>query len=175
MKHAERQEAQTRGAIYYSTGKPCKQGHISDRRTTTGRCLVCEREYQQTHPQKEYHRKLKQSEKYRQVARRRLEELIGTEKYRNQTRLTHLKRKYGITEEQHTEMYESQNGQCAICSNLMVQINTKQRSNSCVVDHNHQTGKVRSLLCGKCNRMLGQANDNPTILQSAIEYLKRFS
>jgi hypothetical protein len=40
------------------------------------------------------------------------------------------------------------------------------------IDHDHQTGRVRGLLCHKCNTMLGMAADNPRWLQKAIEYLK---
>lgn len=41
------------------------------------------------------------------------------------------------------------------------------------VDHDHNSGKVRELLCGDCNRMLGCSHDDPTTLRRAAEYLER--
>lgn len=80
-----------------------------------------------------------------------------------------------MTLDEHTKMYEAQRGECAICHKVMDQVNVKQGNNSCAVDHDHKTGNVRSLLCGQCNRLLGQANDEVTILQNAIDYLRRHS
>ncbi len=73
---------------------------------------------------------------------------------------------YGITEEQWQEMFKSQNGVCAICHKHQV-----YRKLS--VDHNHKTGKVRGLLCNRCNRLLGYAFDSQNILQAAADYLQR--
>ncbi len=77
-----------------------------------------------------------------------------------------LKNRYGITLEQYDEMFEEQDGNCAICGlpELMKRLS---------VDHNHNTGEVRGLLCAKCNRFLGFANDDTKLLQNAIEYLGR--
>lgn len=76
-----------------------------------------------------------------------------------------FKRKYGLTLEQHHQMYFDRGGRCAICGETVAydKIDT---------DHNHKTGKMRGLLCGNCNRMLGGARDNPETLQRAVEYLK---
>jgi len=77
----------------------------------------------------------------------------------------HLLRKYKITLEQYNELFEKQNGRCAICK----QKPTKRRLD---VDHNHKTGKVRGLLCLACNAGIGQLDDDINILQEAINYLK---
>jgi len=61
-------------------------------------------------------------------------------------------------------MKEVQKGRCLICT----KIPTKQL----VVDHCHTTGKVRGLLCDKCNFLLGLANDQINVLQNAIAYLE---
>lgn len=48
----------------------------------------------------------------------------------------------------------------------------QNHSGCLVVDHNHETGKVRGLLCHNCNRALGLFKDNPSVLQKTFEYLK---
>jgi hypothetical protein len=79
--------------------------------------------------------------------------------------------KYGITEIQYYRLLESQNNACAICGRC----ETKSVQGVVValsVDHDHYTGKVRGLLCSKCNFILGNAEDNIETLESAINYLK---
>lgn len=70
---------------------------------------------------------------------------------------------YRLTPEQYVDMYESQNGVCAIC----------EFAEAVVVDHDHYTGAVRALLCQHCNVMLGAAKENVTTLARGIEYLSR--
>jgi hypothetical protein len=82
------------------------------------------------------------------------------------TRNNDLKRNYGITLDEHTKMYEEQNGRCAICKN---EGNGKWKK--LCVDHCHATGKVRKLLCHHCNTALGLVGDNINTLQSMVEYL----
>ena len=78
----------------------------------------------------------------------------------------HLKRNYGITLEEHTKMFEDQNGRCAICGN---EGNGKWKK--LCVDHCHTTGKVRKLLCHHCNTALGLVGDNINTPQKMIESL----
>jgi hypothetical protein len=78
----------------------------------------------------------------------------------------HLKRMYGITLDEHTKMYEEQSGRCAICGN---EGNGKWKK--LCVDHCHNTGKVRKLLCHHCNTALGLVGDNIQTLQKMIQYL----
>jgi hypothetical protein len=80
-----------------------------------------------------------------------------------------LKSRFNITLEEYNKMFQKQNGVCAICGK-----NEEIKGRSLAVDHNHQIGKVRGLLCGKCNKMLGLSNDNIIILESAINYIKGF-
>jgi hypothetical protein len=75
---------------------------------------------------------------------------------------------YGITEEQYQVLLESQNFGCKICGATT----TNKLRKNLSVDHDHRTGRIRGLLCGKCNPMLGLADDNPVILLKAIQYLK---
>ncbi len=80
----------------------------------------------------------------------------------------HLKSRYGITINDYNCLLEKQNKKCAICD---MTLNSNSKTKHLCVDHDHKTGKVRGLLCGNCNRLLGNAKDNVEILQKAIEYL----
>ena len=73
-----------------------------------------------------------------------------------------LKRFYGITLNDYNEMVKKQNGQCAICL----------QKGKLHVDHCHETGRVRGLLCTKHNTAIGALGDNEAGLLKAIQYLK---
>jgi hypothetical protein len=81
-------------------------------------------------------------------------------------RKRHLSRRYGVSLEDYNKLVRLQHGRCAICFNY------PKRGGRLGVDHNHDTGKVRGLLCHKCNPMLGNANDSILVLQKAIQYLR---
>jgi hypothetical protein len=76
---------------------------------------------------------------------------------------------YGFTPEEYDEMFAAQEGKCAICKRVPSG-NGVDRHNL-VVDHDHDTGKVRSLLCDFCNRGLGIFRDSPDDLIAAAAYL----
>lgn len=80
----------------------------------------------------------------------------------------HLLAEYGLTLDAYSALLESQNFGCKICKKP----NTDKARRNLSVDHDHKTGRVRGLLCGACNKLIGLANDNPTILLKAIQYLK---
>ena len=69
---------------------------------------------------------------------------------------------YKLSIEDLNELYKITH--CQIC-------NTEILNKKCI-DHNHKTGKVRGILCPKCNNLLGMCNDDIKILESAISYLK---
>lgn len=76
-----------------------------------------------------------------------------------------LKRLYNLTEEQYDDMHRQQNGCCAICGCVS--------EKTLHVDHDHGSGQVRSLLCSKCNGLIGYADESVERLKQAIEYLER--
>jgi hypothetical protein len=78
-----------------------------------------------------------------------------------------LKRNYGISSEIYEQMKKDQDGKCAICKTD----DPKGRHGVFAVDHCHTTGKVRGLLCNKCNVGLGSFRDNVESLENAIKYL----
>ena len=76
--------------------------------------------------------------------------------------------KYGITPEEYNELFEKQDGRCAICNTHQSEL-----KRTLAVDHDHITDKVRGLLCDRCNVMLGMAGDDIRRLLDAVEYLRR--
>ena len=82
-----------------------------------------------------------------------------------------LMKSYSITVDDYNRMFESQYGKCAICGTSS-SVESSRKKYLCV-DHNHETGKVRGLLCDKCNRGIGLLNDDIQTLISAIKYLQK--
>ena len=78
-----------------------------------------------------------------------------------------IAREYGITVERLAAMRAEHNGVCAICER------PETRPRALSVDHCHKTGKVRGLLCSRCNVFLGGAEDSTTLLRAALAYLEK--
>ena len=74
-----------------------------------------------------------------------------------------IRRKYGITQDDFNNLVEAQDGLCGICGDELDKIN---------IDHDHESGKVRGLLCTGCNTGLGHLGDNINGLEKALHYLK---
>jgi len=88
----------------------------------------------------------------------------GTKEY---NKVINLMSCYGMTEQDYDNLFENQKGCCAICKKPQEKL-----SKSLFVDHCHETGKVRGLLCHHCNSGIGYLQDNITLLESAIQYLQ---
>jgi hypothetical protein len=85
------------------------------------------------------------------------------------------KKKYNILPEAWEALYVEQKSMCAICGVSIYRPGPGiAKNDKAHTDHNHTTEKVRGLLCGDCNYLLGYAKDKPTILCSAIRYLSRY-
>ena len=104
--------------------------------------------------------RLKDPEKFK--LRSKIWKLNNPDKVKNGS----LKLKYNISIEDFNLMMKNQNRCCAICKESFVD------AKSTHVDHSHDSGKVRSILCKWCNLGLGHFKDNIYILKSAIEYLE---
>ena len=81
-----------------------------------------------------------------------------------------IKKAYGITSEDYDKILESQNGCCAVCGKHADELKHKRKKFLCI-DHCHDTGNVRGLLCDSCNRGLGLLGDNPDNMLAAYDYL----
>lgn len=83
---------------------------------------------------------------------------------------TFLQQKHGISLAEYDAMWLEQDGCCAICGQHENQAMTTHAK--LVVDHDHETGLIRALLCDLCNKGLGQFRDDITRLRSALGYLE---
>ena len=81
--------------------------------------------------------------------------------------------KYGISEEQYSEMVVRQGGVCASCGEPETERSPKGYLRALAVDHDHATGRVRALLCGACNRTLGHSGEDADRLRRVAEYLDK--
>lgn len=87
-------------------------------------------------------------------------------KHNRQTKENHLTRKYGITIQERDDLFAAQGHRCKICAG-----SKPGGRGDWAVDHCHETGIVRGILCYNCNLLLGFARDNQNILGAAIHYL----
>ena len=130
----------------------CEKHQVPRHRTKAGgyRCKQCDAETQKAY---------KQTDSYK-VGRER-----SKAKRYEQSRRWVYQNLYGITYEQRHEMYLSQYGKCAICA-----VDCEEFGMD--TDHDHTTGRVRGLLCRKCNKAIGLLNDSPEVLRAAAAYLE---
>lgn len=87
-------------------------------------------------------------------------------------RKSYLQRLYGISESEYASMLTDQGGVCAICGKFETST-YRGKLRELAVDHCHESGVVRGLLCNQCNAALGKFKDSPDILRKALDYLLR--
>ena len=105
------------------------------------------------------------SERRRQI--RLLNDPISTAKLKEQDRRHRLKRKFGLTVEGYDRILKSQGGVCDICKK------PNNRKTYMPVDHDHQTGNVRGILCERCNKAIGLLDEIDDNFENAIKYLRK--
>lgn len=105
--------------------------------------------------------------------------IVGNRQYRTREekaeygKIWNLRKKYGITPAIYQQMHAAQGGVCAICKKVETRRHrTTRKPLDLVVDHCHQTGAVRGLLCSNCNGGLGSFDDDLARLRAAIAYLE---
>lgn len=129
----------------------------------TTRCKKCRnkknREYMKRNPE--------MRKKHNRQNRQKRKEFYSSPEGILSSRNSHLK-KYGMSHDDYVIMLEKQNGVCCICKRHRIASNKGHM----VVDHCHETGKVRGILCNWCNRGLGLFEDNIDFFKNAIIYLK---
>ena len=147
----KRQKLYNEGIVQYESGILCKHGHRGLRYTKGGSCVECDKiKWQKilNDPKKHAHA-MKIKKNYRDKS-------SSKKKSRNRV----LQKKYGITLEEQENMYGEQDGICAnsFCDTKFPTLKERLKSDggkNMQTDHDHQTGKVRGLLCNVCNMSLG--------------------
>ena len=107
----------------------------------------------------------KLTDKGKEVRKRSAEKYRRSDHGKRKYRDLHLMKQYGMTSDRYKEILESQDGCCAICGGV------NKDSKPLYVDHSHNTGEIRGLLCMQCNASIGQAGDNTYRLMKMVEYL----
>jgi len=125
-------------------------------------CPQCHKEFISNRPDKKYCRK-----QCRKAASQKRNN--STKRWRKKKRWKN--RGINITYQEYNDLLNKQEGKCAICKKHYSEVIQSVLQ----VDHNHSTGKIRSLLCGSCNMGLGFFKENQQILKQAIEYLNTYS
>jgi hypothetical protein len=121
---------------------------------------VAQTERQKRYYEKHRERLLQINKQYRQD---------NAEKVAETRRRNRIKIAFNITLEKYSSLLEKQGGLCAICKGVQVDGYHKNLA----VDHDHETGEIRGLLCNTCNRGLGQFKDNINLMYSATRYLEQ--
>jgi hypothetical protein len=80
-------------------------------------------------------------------------------------------RRYGVSEDWYQETLSTQGGVCAICKQPETSTKVAGGTYRLAIDHSHTTGRVRGLLCFKCNTLIGRAGDNAELALSVYKYL----
>lgn len=122
-------------------------------------CKQCNAKKSSDHYKKTFHgndaEKWKEKRKNRRQTKQSKDWYV---RYRLQTR-------FGLTVEEFNEKKKEQNNKCYLC-------NRKNSKKELCIDHNHNTGKIRKLLCHRCNTTLGLVDENITLLKNMIIYLE---
>lgn len=184
------------GETYYFTGKRCTKGHLSPRYSSSGNCVQCIAvtrgkaeinhkgksskrsqanqlaalkavangftEYQSTEPCSKGH--------YRRYVTTNncidCNDINRQQRY-EKAKWARIKKEYGLSSADVFEMLKNQRNACLICG---VSI-----ANGYHIDHCHSSGKVRGLLCSRCNQAIGLLDEDQNRLKKAADYIARFS
>ena len=90
---------------------------------------------------------------------------------RARNRDVRLRRRYGIGAGEYDALLARQGGVCAVC----YEDRRDSRDREMPVDHDHDSGAIRGILCDNCNRIIGLFQDDPRILRNAVRYLQRWA
>lgn len=142
---------------------------------TLKRCCLCQEEREIAEFNKRSRRFRRYGDGYRgeckacalRQEREHYRQLTPGQRYQK-NRKAKLWQKYRMRPEEYDCLLAAQDSRCAVCDTK----NPKGRWGLFVVDHDHDTGRVRGLLCNRCNKCVGQLGDDPELLRKAAAYLE---
>lgn len=129
----------------------------------TVRCRICKNKTSKASRQRTLKNDPQKRERDREACRKHYNTIRGREGARRR----YLKRMHGITLKDYNTLFSNQNGCCAICGLHQCELNLP-----ICIDHCHETGQIRGLLCDNCNKGIGFLQDNREFLHKAITYLE---
>lgn len=97
------------------------------------------------------------------------EKYLKSKEYKESRYFYNLERKYNVNKQQYLQLLKDQNHKCKVCGIEEVDV----KGSKLFVDHCHNSGKVRGLLCFNCNLALGHVFDSVEVLENMIKYLKQ--
>lgn len=135
--------------------------HPEKRRTAHGLCANCyHKELKKLNPDFAADQRRNSAKWYREKGRERMR----APRAKARMKAWSLRKKYGFTPDEYLAFRESRGNACEICGDTRGPL---------VIDHDHETGKVRGLLCHPCNLMLGNGRDSADRLRAGVEYLEK--
>lgn len=127
----------------------------SSRKGYASQCKTCQEKYWET-------------DDYKQKHSERAKQWYKTPRGKRVWLNSYYRRHFGITIEEYERLLSEQNSRCGICETEKC-----ATGKSFAVDHDHTTGRVRGLLCKKCNLALGFLEDDTSRMQRAINYMRK--
>jgi hypothetical protein len=172
---ALRETAQSAGLSIYVSIRPCKRGHVGERyinKSGGSQCVVCSQIDGHTHYAA--NRDTIQADFRQRYAtdpdlRQKISEAGRAYRAKNAEgyRFSKKQQSYGVDRERYNAMLAGQHGCCAICGCDLSTLPPKKVH----IDHVHETGTVRGILCHNCNTGIGHLKDNPALFERAADYL----
>lgn len=95
------------------------------------------------------------------------------DKRRAGARAYHLRKNYNLSLDQFSDLVKEQDGLCACCGEKQDYKTVDGKGQELFVDHCHETGRIRGLLCGRCNTGIGILGDTLDHLKKAVAYLEK--
>lgn len=157
---------------YNGRSKPSQEEVDCSLRTKTKVCTVCKKRL--SHDLYHNSSRSKDGKGYRCIecdnkARKDYRD-ANKDRHATKRRIVQIKSRFNLEEQKLRDLMDEQKGCCAICDESLVDP-SKDSTKQYGIDHNHNTGEVRGLLCLHCNAMLGQAMDSPSVLLAGYNYL----